>query len=245
MLYLTIFQKGFNYSQDGPGNRLVFHLQNCNMHCSWCANPEGMTPKNVLTVSKNIELSELIEEILSCRSLFFDGGGVTFTGGEPTLQFDALLTLFKELHTHNIHITLETNGTHPNLELLFPYINLLIIDLKQVDDEVHRKFTGISNFTTKSNIGKAMSNHSNVLIRTPLINGVNSDRKYIAGFISFYRQFPLENTCFELLKYHEYGKVKWEQCNLPYRMPDGYVTDELRDTYETEYRNNGLQVVRT
>lgn len=242
---ITIFQKGFNYSQDGPGNRLVFHLQNCNMHCSWCSNPEGMDFQNPLNTSKAIELSELVEDILSCRSLFFDGGGVTFSGGEPTLQYEALLELLKELKKQEIHIAVETNGSHPNLEVLFPYINLLIIDLKHINAEAHQRATGLSNAIIKENIRKAMTKHPNVLIRTPLINGVNSDEKYILEFVAFYKQFPLEHTQFELLKYHEYGKIKWEQCHLPYAMYDGCITDACREAFETIYRSNGLTVIHT
>lgn len=244
-MYLNIFQKGFNYSQDGPGNRLVFHLQNCNMNCAWCSNPEGMTQENALNKAKQIELADIIEEVLASRSLFFDGGGVTFSGGEPTLQFEPLFALFKELHAQKIHITLETNATHPKLELLFPYIDLLIMDLKQVDEEVHREATGLSNTITKENIGKAMKCHPDVLVRTPLIKGVNSDVKYINKFIDFYKQFPMEHTRFELLKYHDYGKTKWEQCGHIYMIGDGHIEESLRELYETSYRDNGLQVVRT
>lgn len=84
---MQIFQKGFNYSQDGPGNRLVYHLTGCNMRCPWCSNPECME-----TGGENLSPEEIYSEALTCHALFFDGGGVTFTGGEPTLQFEELKT---------------------------------------------------------------------------------------------------------------------------------------------------------
>lgn len=242
---LTIFQKGFNYSQDGPGNRLVLHLQGCNMNCLWCANPEGISKINPLKSPRVLDVAEVLEEIISCRSLFFDGGGVTFSGGEPTLQFDSLLKLLQQLQQYEVHTALETNGTHPRLEVLFPYLSMLVMDLKQVDDEVHRKWTGVSNGIIKENVGKAMSKHTNVLIRTPLIRGINSAENDISQFLAFYRQFPLNHTRFEFLKYHEYGKIKWEQCHKNYLIQDGYITEEILEKYEKAYRNQGLTVVRT
>ncbi|MBO4733445.1 MAG: radical SAM protein, partial [Clostridia bacterium] len=85
---MKIYHKGFNFSQDGPGNRLVYHLQGCNLRCMWCSNPESM-PANA-EGAKDYTTKEIVSEALSCRPMFFSGGGVTFTGGEPTFQFDAL-----------------------------------------------------------------------------------------------------------------------------------------------------------
>ena len=105
-MVLKIFQKGFNYSQDGQGNRLVYHLQGCNMKCRWCANPEGMPVGGAMIREKDkspglsykeYPIDEVFEEILSCKPMFFDGGGVTFSGGEATIQFGALKELLKRL----------------------------------------------------------------------------------------------------------------------------------------------------
>ena len=75
---MLILQKGFNYSQDGPGNRLVYHLQGCNFRCKWCSNPESMGNAN--PEAKNYTVDELADEVKRSRMMFFDGGGVTFTG---------------------------------------------------------------------------------------------------------------------------------------------------------------------
>lgn len=79
---LHIFQRGFNFSQDGPGNRLVYHLQGCNLHCPWCSNPEGMTFCGGAVCS----VEDIVAEVLRSRPMFFDGGGVTLTGGEAAMQ---------------------------------------------------------------------------------------------------------------------------------------------------------------
>ena len=90
---MRIFQKGFNFSQDGPGNRLVYHLSGCNMRCIWCSNPEGMRADAGIDYA----VEELLDECIRSRMLFFSGGGVTFTGGEATVQYEELSRLLKML----------------------------------------------------------------------------------------------------------------------------------------------------
>lgn len=72
---LRVFQRGFNFSQDGPGNRLVFHLQGCNLRCPWCSNPEGLTMEGGWVATPEA----LSEEAIRSRLMFFEGGGVTLT----------------------------------------------------------------------------------------------------------------------------------------------------------------------
>jgi pyruvate formate lyase activating enzyme len=287
---LKILKKGFNYSQDGPGNRLVYHLQGCNMSCRWCANPESISSGGSLMIEKEklleavcpygairegglnrhicsdchnqpclheyknqgIHLScfemsedEILDEAEASSTLFFDHGGVTFSGGEPTFQYPALKQILKRLKENNIHTAIETNGTHKRLEELFPYIDMLIMDFKHINNELHKEHTGVSNEQIMVNVEKAMSSHPNVLIRTALVNGFNADRKYINEFLSFYKQFNHENTQFELLKFHEYGKEKWEQCGLTYQMESGYIREGLEKEFEEAYRAKGLTIIRT
>lgn len=85
---LKLIQKGFNYSQDGSGNRLVYHLQGCNMHCPWCSNSEGLSFDGVMMHRKNqtsgriktklscveYHVKELVDEVLRSRRMFFEGG---------------------------------------------------------------------------------------------------------------------------------------------------------------------------
>lgn len=287
---IKVMQSGFNYSQDGPGNRLVYHLQGCNMHCPWCSNPEGMslsgtmmitpdklldsvceygavrqktlkreycaccTDRPCLTLRKNsgIRLScheetirQMVKTAADSRSLFFDGGGVTISGGEATLQFEPLKELLSSLRLADIHTTLETNGTHPQLEGLFPYIDCLIIDLKHPSEALHKKLTGVSNTVIKHNIKKAMKMHPCLLIRTPLIHGFNDDARTMKSFVEFYKTCDYQNASFELLSYHEYGKEKWESCGIPYTMTDAFITKECLIEYENFYRQNNFKVIRT
>ena len=238
---IKIVKKGFNYSQDGPGNRLVYHLAGCNMKCPWCANPEAMS---LNCECESYPIEKIADEAVSCSPIFFDGGGVTLSGGEPTVQIGAARELLKLLKERGIDTAIESNGTNPQFDTLFPYLDSVIMDFKHYDDEIHKKFTGISNVQIKRNIEKAAKS-CKLLIRTPLINGFNADKKDVDGFIRFYRTIDCENVKFELLKYHEYGKVKWEKLGLKYSVENGAVTDELVKYFEDEYRKNGLKVIRT
>lgn len=240
---LKIFGKGFNFSQDGPGNRLVYHLKGCNMRCPWCSNPEGMLPEkgDFYTLSSE----EIVNEAMLSIPMFFEGGGVTFTGGEATLQPEGLLHTVKLLREKGISVAIETNGTMKNLPELFEHLNHLIIDLKHPDDEIHKQITGVSNQITKQNILKAAKYGIDTLIRIPLIGGFNASAEARNGFVEFLKQVSCSNVRVEVLKYHEYGKDKWEKCGFEYTMKDAFVTEQIRLDFENELKNAGLTVVRT
>jgi len=253
-MVLKVSKKGFNYSQDGPGNRLIYHLQGCNMRCPWCANPESMALDGTLITSQitgphvsftSERVEDLLEEANDSRPLFFDGGGITVTGGEPTMQFDALKEFLTGLKACGIHTAIETNATHPKLSELFPLLDLLIMDCKHIDDKIHRPVTGVSNQIILKNIEKAMTEHGDVLIRTPLVNGFNADNETALRFVRFYQQFDTDHTRFELLKYHEYGRDKWTACGLPYQIKDGFISESRYTDIENIYKSGGLTVVRT
>lgn len=236
---LKIFQKGFNYSQDGQGNRLVYHLQGCNMKCPWCANPEGMPVEGAM-ISENgkkprlscqeREVEEILEEIMSCRPMFFDGGGVTFTGGEATMQFEPLKELLIRLGGAGIHTAVETNGTHPRLPELFPYIGQLIMDCKHWQEEKHRRYTGVSFDRVYRNLVLASEHHGRTDIRIPLIGGVNDSPEDMDRFVELFGKLRTDRLTFEVLKYHEFGRKKWEECGRAYEMDEkAHVTlDQIR-----------------
>lgn len=287
---VKIFNKGFNYSQDGPGNRLIYHLQGCNMKCGWCANPEGMSndgeliaekawliddtcpygaisQKNInrkicsdctdkICVTKNrsqgISLSykqynteAILEEIKSCIPMFYDGGGVTFSGGEPTLQFEALGELLKGSTLAGVNTAIESNATHPNIDILFPFIDLLILDFKLANEKKHIEYVGISNGQIKENFKKAFNSGKPILIRIPIINHVNGTKEEIFEIIEFMASNDTKNAQFELLPYHEYGKVKWEKCGKDYLVTDGFVSKDRIKDFEKLFSDNNLVVKRT
>lgn len=288
---IRIFQKGFNYSQDGTGNRFVLHLQGCNMKCPWCSNPEGMsvdgailTEKEWLNESccpkgavrdgalnrqicngckekpciherrqKGIRLSyqeytvdEILKECVSSKPMFFEGGGVTLTGGEVSMQFEAVKELLEKLGEEQIHRAIESNGSHPRMEELFPYVDQWIMDVKHYDDEKHKAWIGVSNQWTIKNLEKVSKEHKNVLIRVPLIPGFNDSKEDAEGFAELFKEkIGGKHTQVEFLIYHEYGKDKWEQCGKIYEMKPGKIEPGTREYFEKKMEEYGIHCIRT
>lgn len=234
---MKILQKGFNYSQDGPGNRLVYHTQGCNFRCKWCSNPESMAQSN--PADREMSPEDILDEAMRSRMMFFDSGGVTFTGGEPTLQFDQLKQTLKLLKENGINTAIENNGSHPRLNELSPLIDHLIIDLKHFDPEEHKKWTGVRNDKTIENIMTLIKTRSQIHIRIPLINHVNTDP---AGFVKLFDGVDISRATFEVLAYHEYGKDKWTS---PYEITDGFVPKETFEYFTAELKKNGFNLIKT
>ncbi len=288
---MKIFQKGFNYSQDGDGNRLVYHLQGCNMKCPWCANPEGMKVEGVIvsdeewllesicphhaingkTVDRTIcqscsrkecvtehntkgmylsyeeeTVEEILEEARNNAMMFYDGGGVTFTGGEATVQFEELKEALTGLKESGIHTALETNGAHPRLEELLGCVGQLIMDCKLCDPKKHKEYTGLSNETVFANIRKAAKIHPSLHVRVPLIGGVNDGREDQEAFLSFFREIGGSNVTFEVLAYHEFGKKKWEECGWKYQMTEkARVNENTLRQFRERIKEAGCNYRRT
>ncbi len=234
---MNILQKGFNFSQDGPGNRLVYHLQGCNFRCKWCSNPESM--KSDYENSKNYSVDEIVNEAIRSKMMFFDGGGVTFTGGEPTMQFSQLSQALNELKSNGIHTAIETNGSHPNLVELSENIDYLIMDIKHPNDSVHKKYTAHSNEVTIRNLEELCKIGRQLHIRIPLINNVNTD---VSEFIRLFSSLDMSNAVVEILPYHEYGKCKWVE---DYEIVDGFVSDEVLHEFTQALISNGIKIVKT
>ena len=233
---MKILQKGFNYSQDGPGNRLVYHLQGCNFCCKWCSNPESMS---VAYEVKNYTVDELFDEVKRSRMMFFDGGGVTFTGGECTLQYAELIELLKKLKSEGISTAIETNASSPHFLEIAEYVDYLIADFKHFDTDIHKKWIGVGNEAVKENFEKIFNSGRQIHIRIPLIHNVNDSPQ---GFVDFFTRYNTANAVFEFLPYHEFGKDKW---TADYEITDGFVSDKTVKEFEELFVSNGLKVVKT
>ena len=223
---LHIFKKGFSFAVDGPGNRLVYHLRGCNFRCPWCANPECFLPP----AGAGTSVADILKEAEQAKPLFIAGGGVTFTGGEPTCQFRPLQKTMAGLHEMGIHTCLESNASHPDLPSLFPLIDLMILDCKHHDSTLHKNWMGLGNEPVLANIKTAVRANVNLLVRIPLIGGVNASEQDAAAFAALFKMlgdFPVE-----LLRYHEFGKPKWEQNGMAYTMCDAAVSEAQAKRFE-------------
>lgn len=218
---LNIFQKGFNYSQDGPGNRLVYHLQGCNMHCPWCSNPESIScvGKRMVTM--------------------------TFTGGEPTLQSEVLKILLEKLKKAGIHTSVETNGTAEGLVDMLPFLDTVMLDFKHYNSGKLKKTAGMGNETVLLHLGLLTGSGIHTIVRIPLIGGFNAGRGDAENFAKTLCDFRADNVHFEFLPYHEYGKDKWKQVSMDYMIENAFVDSETIKFFNMTFEKYGLNIIKT
>lgn len=233
---MKIFGRGFHFSEDGPGNRLVYHLAGCNMRCPWCSNPEGMDGKT----GQSYTVDEIVDECVRSRAMFFEGGGVTFTGGEATLWHAELSEVLMRLREHGIHTAIETNATSPHLCELSPWIDYLIMDFKHYDDGALMHFTGVDGKRIRENFERLCRERKQLHVRIPLIHGVNDDSPEC--FAAYFAAQDTSHCVFEFLPYHEYGKGKWK---TPYLIENGFITPEALESFIHTFRRYGLTVIKT
>ena len=239
-MQIKYFEKGFNYSQDGQGNRLVYHLQGCNMKCPWCSNPEGMKCDANAHCSS---INELAEEIKGCMPMFFDGGGVTFTGGECSLQYKALLELIEILKESGISVAIETNASTDGFLPLANRCDIVILDYKHPDAEKLKIITGGALSLIEENI-KRILKEKYLHIRIPLIHGFNDSDMDFESFKRFFSSLSGEFDV-EILEYHEYGKGKWEQIGLEYMVTNGYVSPERVQKLKEILEEINVKIIKT
>ena len=166
---------------DGPGIRTTVFLKGCPLRCSWCHNPEGMSslretienPAGKRVVGRLYTVEEL-SSILNRQAsiLSANGGGVTFSGGEPLMQAGFLAAVID--HLNHVHVLLDTSGNAPENEFrrVVEKSDLVYFDLKLIDRAAHRIHTGVDNERILSNLQLLAKMNVPFVIRVPLIPGV-------------------------------------------------------------------------
>jgi pyruvate formate lyase activating enzyme len=246
---------------DGPGIRTTVFLKGCPLRCSWCHNPEGISPEPEVVVIENrcmhcgqcrdgkgdrsnlperpegghrravlvaaqigpvpfsvavcptgarqligrrMSVEEVMDEVLKDR-VFYEqsAGGVTFSGGEPLMQPRFLKNLLEACRAEGIHTAVDTSGYAAREDLLSiaPLADLFLYDLKIMDDQLHRQWTGASNVPIMENLLALGEVHKDIWIRMPLVPGFNDNPKHVEAVARFARSVP--GVCqVNLLPYH-------------------------------------------
>lgn len=191
--------------------------------------------------------SEQILDIIEKQKIFYrySGGGVTFSGGEATLQIDILRKLVYELYDGAIDLALETSGyfDFDRVRDILKKMNLIFIDIKHMDNDKHRFYTGVGNESILKNITALNELKIPVVVRIPVIEGVNSGKENIRKTAEFIKN-NIDSPKLELLPYHSFGDSKYEALGLEkpsreFKAPSKESLRELCKIVEDE----GVQVV--
>lgn len=217
---------------DGPGIRTTVFLKGCNLRCAWCHNPETVyNGKEILTnpelcigcgrcsegcfsgakveCGKSMSVDEVMADILLDAPYYGSEGGVTVSGGEPILQAEFTENLLLACKSKGLNRAIETNlslDTQLTLKIC-GLCDLIMCDLKLWDSQQHKKFTGIKNDRIKENLQQISRLGIPIILRTPVMSGVNDSTDEINSIAEFLSALP-NIQYYELLTYHPLGLSK-------------------------------------
>ena len=214
---------------DGPGIRTVVFLSGCKLRCKYCHNPE-MWVKG----KENYTSEELLQKIIRNKPYYKrNGGGVTFSGGEPLLQIDFLLEICPLLKQEGIHIALDTAGVGiGKYDQLLPLIDLVLLDIKHITEDGYLDITGqpiteFNKFVTEIN-----KSNTEVWIRQVIIPDVNDNKNYVQALAKYIKQ--IKNVAkIEFLPYHMLGNEKYLKLGIPnpYSKKDAMDEEKCKELY--------------
>ncbi len=257
-------------TEDGPGIRTTVFLKGCSLQCSWCHNPESISPKqqlqwlqsnciggqicvavcpnkalsyidNQIVIDRNlceacgicteecpsgaleimgreVTVEEVVREVLKDKAYFEkSGGGITVSGGEPSLQADFVAAFLQKMKENGIHTALDTCGLAPDAayEKILPHTDLILYDIKEIDSRKHKKFTGspnekiLNNLLTISEWMKINETPKALWIRTPIIPNATDREENIAGIGKFITENNLHPDRWELCAFNNLCNDKY------------------------------------
>lgn len=260
----TIFDLKKFAIHDGPGIRTTVFLKGCPLDCLWCHNPEGLNPypetftvqkggggpepnrtKRQEVVGREVTAAEVMEEIEK-DVIFYEqsGGGVTFSGGEPLQQEEFLTELLERCAERRIHTAVDTSGfTYwETLERIARLADLILYDLKIMDEREHVRYTGVFNKLVLDNLANLSRTGACVIVRVPLIPGItdtDDNLRAVAGFVE-----PLANIReVDLLPYNKFSEDKLRKFQMTSRI--GRFQPQTEDDLTRKadlFRSRGLEV---
>ncbi|MGT2926825.1 pyruvate formate-lyase-activating protein [Streptococcus cuniculipharyngis] len=206
---------------DGPGIRFIVFMQGCKMRCQYCHNPDTWEMETNQSRERTVE--DVLKEALGYRHFWGKEGGITVSGGEALLQIDFVTALFTEAKKLGIHCTLDTCALpfrdtpayHEIFDKLLAVTDLVLLDIKEINDERHKFVTSQSNKNIIACANYLSKKNVPVWIRHVLVPGltdIDEDLIELGDFVK-----TLKNVDrFEILPYHTMGEFKWRELGIPY-----------------------------
>lgn len=229
---------------DGPGIRFVVFLQGCPMRCLYCHNPDTWE----LNGGTETSVAEILEKYNSVKA-FLKNGGITVTGGEPLMQIEFVTELFTEAKKQGIHTCIDTSGITFNPEnkakfdKLMTVTDLIMLDIKHINDDEHKKLTGQSNKNILAFAKYTEEKNIPLWIRHVVVPNITYNEKYLYELGEFIG--TLKNVkALDVLPYHDMGKVKYEALNMEYSLRDTKPLDKEDAVKARKIILNGMKKTR-
>lgn len=232
---------------DGPGIRYVLFMQGCPMRCLYCHNPDTWE----MSGGTSVTVDEIIEEYWNNRHFYRDGG-ITVTGGEPLLQIDFLIELFRAAKAKGIHTCIDTSGItytdkdteyREKLDTLTGLTDLVMLDIKHIDPEHHKALTAHSNERILAFAKYLEAKNIPVWIRHVVVEGYTDSEDHLFALGRFIGE--LRNLrALDVLPYHTMGENKYKELGIPYPLEGVPATDNKKAAEAKNIILKGIYSVR-
>ncbi|MDU1903664.1 MAG: pyruvate formate-lyase-activating protein [Dysgonomonas sp.] len=218
-------------TKDGPGIRFVVFMQGCPLRCLYCHNPDTW---NMSDNKMEMTTDEVFTEITKVKN-FIKTGGVTVSGGEPLLQADFVLELFKLCKQNNIHTAVDTSGylLNDKIKEVLSYTDLVLLDIKHINPEKYKNLTARPLEPTLKFIEYLGEINKPVWLRYVLVPGFTNEEKDLKEWAEYVSRFKnIERV--DILPFHQMGIHKWEQVGREYKLKDvpTPTQEEIKKTEE-------------
>ncbi len=241
---------------DGPGIRTTVFFKGCPLNCIWCHNPESISPgieqyettetleDNTFRVMKNVgyrlPVKELLKELLKDKTFYEEsGGGVTFSGGEPLLQHEALFEMCGLCKENDLHMVLDTSGMADKNVFLksISKTDLVLFDIKIIDLHLHKKYTGIGNKQILQNLQHLDESGQPYHARIPLIPGITDTSRNLEDIFDVIKKLSNIKQV-DLLPYHDisrskYARMKYKNALCGLKKQDNKMLNNIRSYFQT------------
>ncbi len=199
---------------DGPGIRTVVFMQGCSLRCAYCHNPDTWNFQGGIEITPE----ELVKKIVRFKPYFKNGGGVTFSGGEPLMQPDFLIETLKLCKEQGIHTTIDTAGYGVGrYDEILKYTDLVLLDIKHVDDNGYKNLVGQSKKGFDEFLQAVQKANTKLWIRHVVVPGITDSEEHIKKLASIIKSIKnIEKV--ELLPYHTLGVEKYNKMGIQYKL---------------------------
>ena len=189
--------------------------------CDLAGKCVEVCPSGALKIIGNsTEVEFIISEVMKDKK-YYDktGGGITISGGEPMAQFEFTRQLLMKARKEGLNTVLDTcgYGEKSHYKEILPYVDLFLFDYKLTDEKLHKEYTGATNNEILANLDFLYSNGASIILRCPLIPGINDNEEHLKGIKEIIKKYPLLKSV-ELMPYHNMGRDKASRVGMEYKL---------------------------